>query len=78
MIVLASGGSFTDDYSHEFQTFCETGEDLIFFTKSKDVYYNREVAPSTAPKIEETDKEMLPKKMFWEKESLVFKSWPTI
>ena len=62
VIVLASGGSFTDDYSHEFQTFCETGEDLIFFTKSKDVYYNREVALSTAPKIEETDKEMLPKK----------------
>src|SRR3989338_6933863 len=50
VIVLASGGSFTDDYSHEFQTFCETGEDMIFFAKSKNVYYNREVAPSFAPK----------------------------
>lgn len=62
VIVLASGGSFTDDYSHEFQTFCETGEDLIFFTKSKDIFYNREVAPSTAPKIIEKDTDMLPKK----------------
>jgi len=62
VIVLASGGSFTDDYSHEFQTFCETGEDVIFYAKSKNIYYNREVAPSTAPRIIEKDKEMLPKK----------------
>lgn len=62
VIVLASGGSFTDDYSHEFQTFCETGEDTLFYVKSKNVYYNREVAPSVAPKIEEKDKKMLPKK----------------
>src|SRR3989339_1150718 len=62
VIVLASGGSFTEDYSHEFQTFCETGEDMIFFAKSKNVYYNREVAPSVAPKIVEKDRSMLPKK----------------
>lgn len=62
VIVLASGGSFTDDYSHEFQTFCETGEDVIFFSKGKSVYYNREVTPSIAPKIIENDKSMQPKK----------------
>ncbi len=62
VIVLASGGSFTDDYSHEFQTFCETGEDVVFYAKSKNIYYNREVAPSIAPKIVEKDTEMLPKK----------------
>jgi len=62
VIVLASGGSFTDDYSHEFQTFCETGEDILFFAESKSVYYNREVAPSVAPKVVEKDKELLPKK----------------
>jgi prolyl-tRNA synthetase len=61
VIVLASGGSFTDDYSHEFQTFCETGEDVIFFSEGKNVYYNREVAPSIAPKIIENDKSMKPK-----------------
>lgn len=62
VIVLASGGSFTDDYSHEFQTFCETGEDVIFFSKNKNIYYNREVAPSFAPKIVEKDKTTQPKK----------------
>jgi len=51
VIALASGGSFTEDYSHEFQTICETGEDILFFVKSTGVYYNREVAPTNAPKI---------------------------
>jgi prolyl-tRNA synthetase len=62
VITLASGGSFTDDYSHEFQTFCETGEDTLFFVESKNIYYNREVAPSLAPKIKDKDRSMLPKK----------------
>jgi prolyl-tRNA synthetase len=62
VIALASGGSFTDDYSHEFQTLCETGEDLLFYSEKKNIYYNKEVAPSQAPKIKENDKEMLPKK----------------
>lgn len=62
ILVSASGGSFTDDFSHEFQTFCETGEDLIFFTESRKVYFNREVAPSLAPKVNETDSKILPKK----------------
>ncbi len=62
VIVLASGGSFTDDYSHEFQTFCETGEDILFYAKSKNTYFNKEVVPSIAPKIIEKDKSMLPKK----------------
>ena len=35
VIALASGGSFTDDYSHEFQTLCETGEDLLFFSEKE-------------------------------------------
>lgn len=56
VIALASGGSFTDDYSHEFQTICDTGEDVLFFVKSTGVYYNREVAPSNAPKIKSDEK----------------------
>ncbi|MEK7522327.1 MAG: proline--tRNA ligase [Patescibacteria group bacterium] len=56
VITLASGGSFTDDYSHEFQTICETGEDTLFFVKSTGVYYNREVAPTQAPKLEKEEK----------------------
>jgi len=56
VISLASGGSFTQDYSHEFQTICETGEDTLFFVESTGIYYNREVAPSEAPKIESNEK----------------------
>ncbi len=47
-IVLASGGDFTKDFSHEFQTRCETGEDTIFRIPSTGVCYNKEVAPSMA------------------------------
>ncbi len=62
VIALASGGSFTDDFSHEFQTKCASGEDLLFFVKSKNIYYNKEVAPSLAPPVTYHDTEMLPKK----------------
>jgi len=51
VIALASGGDFTENFSHEFQTFCEAGEDLLFYDESKDVYYNREVTPSQAPEV---------------------------
>ena len=62
VITLASGGSFTDDYSHEFQTVCETGEDTLFLEKSTHTYYNKEVAPSKAPKVKYKDEKMLPRK----------------
>jgi prolyl-tRNA synthetase len=54
-MVLASGGSFSK-YSHEFQTFSEAGEDLIFRT-SDGIYHNREIAPAkigTLNNVEET------------------------
>jgi len=59
-ITLASGGDFTKDFSHEFQTECEAGEDLVFRVKSTGVCYNREITPSQAPefKVEEESKEM--------------------
>ena len=44
VIALASGGDFTKDHSHEFQTFLETGEDIIYHDESEDVYYNKEIA----------------------------------
>ena len=43
VIALASGGDFTDKYSHEFQTLCETGEDTLYYDKEENVYYNKEV-----------------------------------
>ena len=57
---LASGGDFTKDYSHEFQTICETGEDTIFYAKSADISFNKEVAPSLAPKVSSQDEKILP------------------
>jgi prolyl-tRNA synthetase len=51
-IVLASGGDFTKDYSHEFQTKCETGEDLIFRDPVSGICYNREIAPVKAPAVQ--------------------------
>jgi prolyl-tRNA synthetase len=59
VVALASGGDFTKEYSKEFQTKCEVGEDWIFSVKSKDLHYNREVAPSKAPEVEQ-DKEQKP------------------
>lgn len=60
-IALASGGDFTDDFSHEFQTRCEAGEDIIFHAKSVGIHFNREVAPSKAPVVESGDEHELPR-----------------
>lgn len=42
--VMASGGVFSK-YSHEFQTFSDAGEDIIFKVGTGE-YFNREIAPS--------------------------------
>lgn len=41
-ITFASGGAFTE-FSHEFQTICETGEDTIHLHRAKNVAINEEV-----------------------------------
>lgn len=48
MIAVASGGDFTKEYSHEFQTRCENGEDTIYLNKTTGVAYNKEVRPEGA------------------------------
>lgn len=55
VIALASGGDFTEDFSHEFQTRCDSGEDLIFYSSKAKVYYNLEIAPSKAPEFVQND-----------------------
>lgn len=60
VIALASGGDFTENFSHEFQTICDSGEDTLFYSEKTDTYYNREVAPSKAPTFQENDTEMKP------------------
>lgn len=41
-VTFASGGAFTE-FSHEFQTICEAGEDKIYLHKGKNVAINEEV-----------------------------------
>lgn len=42
-ITAASGGDFTDGFSHEFQTVCAAGEDDIYIDRSTGLAYNKEV-----------------------------------
>lgn len=41
-VTFASGGAFTK-FSHEFQTICEAGEDVIYVHKAKNIAVNEEV-----------------------------------
>jgi len=41
-ITFASGGAFTQ-FSHEFQTICEAGEDQIYINREKNIAINEEV-----------------------------------
>lgn len=48
----ASGGDFTDQYSHEFQTVLEAGEDTIYLDRVNKIAYNKEVVtPNDAKKL---------------------------
>lgn len=51
-ITLASGGDFTKEYSHEFQTLLESGEDTIYLDRKNNIAYNKEIAtPDDAKKL---------------------------
>ncbi len=41
-VTFASGGAFTE-FSHEFQTICEAGEDTIYINREKNIAINSEV-----------------------------------
>lgn len=43
-LTFASGGDFTSEYSHEFQTVLPSGEDTIYLDRAGRVAYNKEVA----------------------------------
>lgn len=42
-VTSASGGVFTDKFSHEFQTICDAGEDMIYVNKEKKIALNEEI-----------------------------------
>ena len=50
-VTFASGGAFTQ-YSHEFQTICDAGEDKIYMVPSTGEAFNEEVAPAKAPALD--------------------------
>jgi prolyl-tRNA synthetase len=51
-LTIASGGDFTKNFSHEFQTLTEAGEDLIYVDRKNKIAYNKEVVtPENATKL---------------------------
>lgn len=42
-LTVASGGDFTTNFSHEFQTLTDAGEDLIYVDRKNKIAYNKEV-----------------------------------
>lgn len=66
VIALASGGDFTTDYSHEFQTRLDSGEDTIFFDETTNTYYNKEVAPSKTPDLAQDTQQQALKEVYGE------------
>lgn len=41
-VTVASGGVFTKNISHEFQTICDAGEDVVYIDKKNNIAYNEE------------------------------------
>lgn len=48
-LTVASGWDFTEKNSHEFQTLCSAGEDMIYIDTVNSIAYNEEIAPSQTP-----------------------------
>ncbi len=42
-ITVASGGDFTPNFSHEFQTLTDAGEDVVYLDRKNGIAYNKEV-----------------------------------
>ncbi len=57
-VTFASGGAFTQ-FSHEFQTITDAGEDFIYINREKNIAINEEVFnPETLEKVGVTEKEL--------------------
>jgi prolyl-tRNA synthetase len=56
-VTFASGGPFTK-FSHEFQTVCETGEDVIYIHKEKNIAVNEEVIDDATKELGITRSEL--------------------
>jgi prolyl-tRNA synthetase len=54
----AGNGYIGGEYSHEFQSPCETGEDTTYVVPSTGQAYNQEIAPATAPRVHYSEEPM--------------------
>jgi prolyl-tRNA synthetase len=54
-ITLAGGGDFTKQFSHEFQTLVEEGEDIIYLDRKNKIAYNKEVVTEENAKLLNVD-----------------------
>lgn len=54
-ITVAGGGDFTKEFSHEFQTLVEAGEDIIYLDRKNNIAYNKEVVTEENAKRLEVD-----------------------
>jgi prolyl-tRNA synthetase len=61
-LTFASGGAFTKKFSHEFQTLCEAGEDVLYRDKEKSVAVNEEVLEKAAHEIGLNKEDLTPEK----------------
>lgn len=60
-VTFASGGAFTK-FSHEFQTLCDAGEDILYISKDKTVAVNEEVLDDATAEIGISKDELAPVK----------------
>lgn len=51
-LTVATGGAFTKNTSHEFQTICDAGEDIIYIDRKNSIAYNTEALESMDNKDE--------------------------
>ena len=54
-VTVASGGVFTKNISHEFQTICDAGEDIVFIDREKKNAINKEAALESLPNLDTFD-----------------------
>ena len=60
-VTFASGGAFTK-FSHEFQTLCEAGEDVLYVNDDKSVAVNEEVLDEAAAELKVSKDDLSPTK----------------
>lgn len=58
-VTFASGGAFTK-FSHEFQTICDAGEDVIYLHRGKNIAINEEVLDDAASELGVSKDELEP------------------